>query len=1143
MKKNRCCNDVKSLFYQILRKMKLTMLLLFVTVLTSIAADSYSQSTKLTLRLENVRIEDLLNKIEDQSQFRFFYNEEINLDKKVSIDVSTETITNILEKIFGDKGIHFEIIGRQIILSNSIDSNNNSSQQQKTVSGKVTDSSGGSLPGVSVVVKGTTTGVITDMDGKYTIAKVPANATLQFSFVGMKSQEITVGNKTGINVTLAEESIRIEEVVAVGYGTQKKVSLTAAVGTINSTELTNIPVANVSNALSGQVAGLITAQTSGEIGNDQTEIHIRGLATNGNSSPLVIVDGVPRSFNELNMNDIESITVLKDAAAVAPYGMGGANGVILVTSKHGKTSKPKLSYSGYYGLQNPTTMVKMLNSYDYARMKNIAVKNQDPNAILPFSDEAIAGYKKSVLREADAEYDRYPNSNAIQAVQNRNTPITEHHVSLNGGSEFINYYAGIGYQYQEGMWATSNSNKYNLSLSADIKPTNLTTVGIMLNGYDQVIASPSSSGLSVMSMAQAYLPTDAIYYSNGLLANSQGRTVAGALNSGSRYADTYNNFIQMSVEQLLPFIKGLKVKGVINYNITKGFNKNWTDPAPTYYNINTTVSPYIYSAVVSTDKSSLSESINNNKAKTYQGMLNYDRVFGSHSVSILAVMETRNNLTDLLNASRSNYDINIHELDLGSPNQLNWGNGGTSSKSSQVGYVYRLGYQYEGKYLFEATGRYDGHYYFAPGKRYGFFPAFSVGWRISEEKFIKENAPWINNLKLRGSWGKSGNLAGGPFQYSSGMLVYGNSYVMNNILQQGVSERLEANPNITWEVAKKTDVGFDVDLWNGLLNAQFDYFYEKRDNMLITPDAVIPAEYGIGVAQENQGIMKNSGIDFSIGGKHKFSNGISLNYSFNFTYSANKLLEIAENPITKNDPNRSRTGRALNTPFGLKADGLFQVSDFNPDGTLKAGIPVPQFSKVGPGDIKWVDMNGDGKVDASDETALGYPRLPQINYGLNGGISYKRFNLTFLFQGAAQTNVFIASELAYPFLVGGNAAEISKDYWTPENPNATYPKLYGNGGNNNTRANPYNNDFFKRSGAYLRLKNTQFSYSLPESILKTVQIQSLKLFLSAQNLLTFSQVKDLFDPEMGETGKNDSNERGWYYPKQKAITFGVDVVF
>ncbi|MBO9631506.1 MAG: TonB-dependent receptor, partial [Chitinophagaceae bacterium] len=801
-----------------------------------------------------------------------------------------------------------------------------------TVTGKVVNDKAEPIAGASIVVKGTSTGTSSGENGLFKLQVSSLNVTLEVSYVGYQKTELKLAGRNNVQIVLTPAAAALGDVVVVAYGTQKKTSTTSSVSTLKVADIKNAPTANISNTLNGRVPGLIAAQNSGEPGKDGAEIHIRGVATTGSNGPLVIVDGVPRSFTSIDPNSIESFTVLKDAAAVAPYGMAGANGVILVTTKKGKSGKPVFSYSGYAGIQNPTTLVKMVNAYDYVKLRNLADINagQAPS----YTDEQIEGYRKSVEGAPDADYDKYPNTNVMDAIRNKNTLLTGHNVSLSGGSDNVKYYVGLGYLYQEGLWSSTDRKRYNLVSNIDIKATRTTTVSLSLNAFNEIIKRPASDPNATFSAAQAWWPINPLRYSNGLEAYNNGKRILPFIEVGNRMSDQTKIMSQLSIQQEIPWVKGLNVKGVFSYDPTTYYDKNWNEPAPSSWSINTNTNPYSYTEVLVSGKPSLLAQNQRWKEYTYQGILNYNNSFGKSDITALAVIEARRTNYDYVAASRGNFEFNIPEIDLGSSDKEDWGTGGTSSQTAQVGYVYRLTYAYDGKYFAEASGRYDGHYYFAPGKRYGFFPAFSLGWRLSEESFIRDNFTWVSNLKLRASYGESGNLAGGPFQYSSAMGLSGNAYNWGNAVVQGVGERLEANPNITWERAKKTNIGIEGSFLDNMITLELDYFHEKRNNMLVNPNSAVPVEYGIGLSQVNAGIMSNQGIDLSIGINRSFSKDLRAGITANFTYAKNKLIQTYENAVTLNDPNRSRTGRALYSQFGLKALRLYQQSDFDANNQL-----------------------------------------------------------------------------------------------------------------------------------------------------------------------------------------------------------------
>jgi len=1119
--------------------MRIAIFLLLVGFLQTKATDTYSQNTKLSISFSNTELVKVLDKIENQSEFYFLYNEKlIDATRKVSIEAKDERIEDVLKNLFSGTDVEYSIIDRKIILAPAYLSE--SQQTSKKISGKVTDSNGGSLPGVSIVVKGTTNGVISDNSGNYSLSNIHENAILQFSFVGMKMQEIKVGTQTSISVVLVDESIGLEEVVAVGYGTQKKTSLTAAVAVVKGAELVSKPVSSISNSLGGQLAGVIVAQSSGEIGNDNSEIHIRGVATFGNNAPLVVVDGVPRDLNKLDPNSIESVTVLKDAAAVAPYGMAGANGVILVTTKKGKTGKPTLSYNAYVGFQNPTTIVKMLNSYDYANMMNASTKNADPNATLPFTTDQIAGFKKTVDGTPGADLDKYPNTDAMDLMRNKSTMMTSHNLSLSGGTDVVKYYMGIGYLKQEGMWSTSNLNRYNLLLNLEAKATKTTTVALSINGSNQITGNPSASAVEVFRTAQAYLPVNAYRFSNGLLANSRNTTVESALRTGQRKYDETRLFTQLSIEQELPFIKGLMAKGIFSYDPTTVFNKNWNEPPLTYYNINTSTSSYTYTPVVSTLKPNLYESEDLVKTYTYQGMLNYNNTFGKHAVSALAVMETRKSDYNGLWTSRQNYDIHIQELNLGSSNSSDWGNGGSSFQSTQVGYVYKLTYGYDKKYLIETAGRYDGNYYFATGKKFGFFPSVSLGWRLSEEKFIKDNLDWVTNLKLKASWGKLGNQNIGNYPWQSSYQL-GRDYVFGGVFTQGAALTTLTDPNLRWESTQTSDGGFESSILNGKLNLNISYFYRKTTDILYKPTSSVSTVLGMSLSEMNTGSLKNSGWEIELGHQNKIG-AFKYHINGNFTLIRNEVLDLGVGNVTQ--PNGLIgngtdlfIGHPMQLYYGLVTDGVFlDQADIDSWYLKNDQTSINPKTSARPGDFRYADLNGDGKVDLSNDRKVLGSQIPKYNFSFNLGFEYRNFDFSAIVQGVAGASGMIDGYAGYAFF---NLGTIQEWMWNgrfnPASPvrSPEYPRLQVLG--NAPGVNGQLSDFWVLNASYVRIKNLQIGYTFSQGILKTLHVDGLRIYASAENPITWDHYRKGWDPEI--------NSSGDFYPILATYTFGINLKF
>ena len=985
------------------------------------------------------------------------------------------------------------------------------------------------LPGVSILIKGTQRGTTSDEKGMYSISVPDENAVLVFSFLGYETWEVAVGSRSILDVSLKADSKSLNEVVVVGYGTQKKTSVTAAVSTLKGEEISKIPIANLSNGLGGRLSGVIVKQGSGEPGQDGSNIYIRGVSSTGATQPLLIVDNIPRPFQQLDPNTIESFTVLKDAAAVAPYGVAGANGVILVTTKRGKTGAPVLSYNGYVGFQTPTVLPDFVNSYQYATLRNAAAKNE--GLPIPFSDYALKKYQDG------SDPDAYPTFKDIWGdITNKNTIITAHNVELSGGTDKVKYYTSFGYQRQEGMWATTNTNRYNLAINLDAQATRTTKISLNLNGRVQQAKYPSIATGRLFELIGYLHPLyGPLQFSNGMY----GTFLTGSLfNSGYRNINTTSIYSQLSVEQDIPFVPGLKLKGTIAYDPTMIVNKLWTKPVQRA-SIDTTQKPYVIKdGVFGQTKSSLTEGIDHSNQLTYQAGFNYAGSFGKNNITVLGIFEAKANNQLYLSATRRNFNLSVDEIDMGSSSQADMSTGGSSGIARQMGLVYRVTYDFADKYLLEASGRYDGSYYFAPNQRFGFFPAFSAGWRLSEENFIKNNVSWIDNLKLRASYGEVGALAGSPFQYLSTYSVLGTDYVIGKNAVQGIRERAESNPNITWERAKKSDIGVEATLWKGLLNIEADYFYEKRSNMLMNPDVIVPAEYGVGLSQVNAGIMDNRGIDLSISSTRRFSKDLTVSLGGTFTYAKNKLLKVFESSVTYDNPNRRQTGRSLGTRFGFQDLGYFQVKDFDEAGNLKPGIATQPWGKVQPGDIRYQDQNGDGQINDNDLTSIGDPAAtPRIIYGISPSVRYKGISLDLLFQGAGRVNWYYHPSAIMPFWDTMLPYTHNFDYWTPENPNASNPRLTSSPTVNNSQVS----SFWMGDASYLRLKNATLAYNLPGAVTKKLHMQNLRIYVSGQNMLTWTKLLN-YDPEIGPNNSWMPNG-SWSYPQQKVFSVGLNATF
>jgi len=1021
--------------------------------------------------------------------------------------------------------------------------------QRRDVTGVVTDAeSGNRIQGAVVKIQGTQRGTSTDVDGRFVLSGVETGEMLEISFVGYETKQVSVPASGTIDVSLSVEVGQLDEVVVVGYGTQKRATVTGAVSSIQGDDIAQIPAPNASHSMAGRLPGVSMRPNGGQPGADDPDIHIRGIVTTGANQPLIVVDGVRRdNMRQIDPSSIESITILKDAAAVAPFGMGGANGVILITTKKGRTGKPTISLGASYGFQNPTYLPDMLDAKDYMALQNEAYYNQNPDGTNPpYDPDFVQNYYN--LHQEDPW--RYPNSNFLELF-NRNTPVQSHHLDLSGGTDLLTYRAGLGFFNQQGLFDKVNYRRYNYNVNLESKVTQTTTVGMSLNGSiertNDLDADAQTSGQLFRSFYK-YLPTQNLTYpGTDYWGESSANTPVGVLRSEG-YDRTDRNTLLGSffVEQKI--IDGLRVKGVFSYDPTQINSKSFHVPFR-YYVINLNTTPYSYTEAISlqegTGRPYVWLGLENRRRTnyTYQGYVNYDKTLGDHQITGLFVAEGRNYSENWFSARRNNFSLQIDELGLGSSDRMDFDNDGLSSTGSEVGYVYRLGYSYKQRYIVEAAGRYDGHYYFAPGSRWGYFPSFSGAWRISEERFFEPLKGWLNEFKLRGSWGKAGMLAGQPFQYLTGYSLRGNAYAFGNgSLVQGSRVIREANPNITWEVSTKTDIGFDAYLFNNLVNVEFDYFTERRTGMLLAPQVTLPVEYGLELSEENKGEMANRGFEVNVGVRSRSTSSVTWSVNANASYSRNRMIEVFQTDAERDNPNRTRVGRPFGTPYGYKSLGLFRTEDdINGDGVIDAedGYNVRQFGVIRPGDIRYADLSGpdgrpDGVIDSHDLTVIGYPVYPEWTFGLTPSINWKGFDLTLFFQGSANSSINVRQFMTVPFENNGSNTgyEYFNNRWTPQNQSARYPRATPSPVSNNTQ----NSDFWMVNSSYLRLKTLTLGYSLPDKAKQWLRTGNLRVYLVSNNLLTFSRIKHI-DPEMGYDARETA------YPVIKSTTVGVELTF
>ena len=1005
--------------------------------------------------------------------------------------------------------------------------------QNFMVQGVVADSEGSPLPGVTIIEVGTQNGTVSDLSGKFNLA-VSEKAQLQFSMLSYKT--VVLPAKDMMNVVLVDDALNLDEIVVVGYGTQKKANLTGAVASVRSDEVVRAQAANTSNALVGRLPGLIAKQGSGEPGMDGSEIYIRGVATyQGGTSPTYIIDGIERQaedFARINPSDIESLNILKDAASAAIFGMRGANGVILVTTKRGSAGKTTIDYSGNVSIQSPVRLPEFAGSYDYARLINEYMGSEVYNA------DQIEMFRTG------ADPERYPDTDWYDLVLTRNAVQHNHNLSVSGGGDDIRYFTSFGYVDQGGLWDNLNYERYSLRANIDAKITKTTRLSADISGrIERRNASPQSS-TDIFGQLIRNTPVLVAEYQNGLYAlpDATHPNTLAYTDPSAGYSNARTTVIQTRLEvvQDFPFItKGLSLKGVLSYDRNIYSQKTWSVP-PHLYTLDAT------DQYVETERgsASLRQENQDNEYQEYQGHLTYDRAFGDHQVSGLLMALAR--IENYHNAwvYRSSFDSDIMD-------QINAGNtdgqqlGGYDSERARVSYVGRVNYSYKNKYLFEANVRRDGSENFSPEKRWGTFASVSGGWVISEEKFFRKTRETVNFLKLRASYGTLGNdnTGGVSFPYYSRFDVYGGGnahsgnlsnnmgdYVFGETIVKGLVPGAIANPLATWELSEKTNVGVDAAFFN-MLNLSVDYFLENRSHILAQRNAQIPDSFGATLPMENIGRVRNQGIEAMISLNHKIGN-VRFSIGGNITYARNKILEMAEAEGVS-DLMR-KTGRPIHSYYGYKTDGIFQSYE-EIEAYAKQEVAGVDYATQ-PGDIKYVNVDdSDNVVNANDRTYLGYGNVPEIVYGINGSLNWKFLDFSFLFQGAGHVQVHLTGGVVMPYYNSGNLPEFwVTEHWSEANPEARYPRLA------NSTHNFPNTDFdpvqtYLYDASYIRLKNIELGFTLPQKWLRAIRMQYLRIYVSGQNLLTFSKVPQI-DPE-------NIHNQGWTYPQMKSFNIGVNVKF
>lgn len=1070
-----------------------------------------AQTGTVTVKLRNASVKELFSAIEKQTSYRFSYRDvEIKGKGNVTISATNRELKQLLEGELSKLGLKYTVSGNKIIVTPAAAA---ASAQPKKVTGKVVDANGEPVIGATIKEQGTANGTITDFDGNFTL-DVADNAMIEVSYIGYKSQELqAVAGKT-LSVTLREDTEVLDEVVVVGYGTQKKVNLTGAVSSISSKDITESHASSTSTLLAGRLSGVITTNANG-IPGQGSSVSIRGKSSWNDAPVLYVVDGIQvdkSAFDAINVDEIENISVLKDASA-AVYGSRAANGVILVTTKRGEDGKPKFSFSSNWGISSPTAMPELLNAYEYATLWNEAQTNMGYDINNP-SDESLF-YNEEQLDAAKKN-----SSDWFGETFKKYSLNQKYNISINGGNDRIKYFMSLGYLNDDGMYDGINYNRYNLRANIDAKINNYINVRLDLTGMQSNMNEPYVTPASLFEYTVRRSPLDPIYNLDGTYYDMGSRhPIAERDDSGYRKSNNNNYRAKLGFDVKIPYVDGLKFSALFNY--TRGVNHSKKFQTPyslfLYGDDGSVTNERIFG------KTTLEEEMYKGNNMTTTFTLSYDKTFKDHSITALMVYEQYDAEGATLGASRTNFPFtSIDQIFAGGDDeeQKNWG---SPSQDARKGFVGRLNYNYKGKYMAEFSFRYDGSIKFHPDHRWGFFPSVSLGWRLSEEKFMKSLSN-LDNLKLRASYGLLGNDAVGGWQWQTSY-SFSNQYIFNQSPIKSIISGGIPNTDLTWEKTATYNVGVDASIFKGLLSVEADAFYKRTYDILGSRNASMPGTFGATLPAENYGVVTVKGFELQLNHDNHIGD-FRYHIGGNVSWARNKVIEkdYAEGVEPWNNP----IGKTMGYRTCFVALGLFQTDD--------EASAWPRFKGTNPtaGDIKYADLNNDGILDERDQKVVSpYNNTPEIMFGVNLTASWKWFDLTALFQGAANRNVMLSGFATQMFINGDSNLPkyLYEDRWTPNNTDARYPKAWGPDHPSNTK----NSTFWLYNGNYVRLKNLEIGYSLPKKILSKVNIERLRVYVGGTNLFSIDHLPG-YDPEKQDGGFN-------YYPQQRVYNMGVNITF
>jgi TonB-linked SusC/RagA family outer membrane protein len=1101
--------------------MKATIILV---VIACLHASAGTMAQKITLSGKSMSLENVFKQIHDQTGYQFFYREDLMKQApSVNIDVKNASIEETLKQCFAGLPFTYSVIEKTIVVKPATPVSPIDVPlpvPPVDVQGTIVDESGKPVANASISVKGTTYGVTSDANGKFELKNSQESVSLIITCVGYQKQEITIKGHQVISIKLKPADVSMEEMVIVGYGTQKKTTLTGAVSVASAKDFTDRPVTNISNALQGKLAGVTVTTNNGQPGRDGGTINVRGIGTGLGGSPavagpMVVVDGMVASLGEVNPNDIESVSVLKDASSAAIYGARASNGVILVTTKKGKKGSLHISYDGYFGVQSITRKPDFLPSYQQAQLYNEALVNE--GGVAKWTPDDIR-----MFQDGSDKTGAHPNTDWLALAYSQKGYQSSHNISLNGGDEKTRYMFSVGYFDQQGNVVKTQYEKYNMRFNLNSQVyKNLgfnANIGYLYAPFSEPVSTYATSFSQIIRQVNRISNTVPYKWENGAYGYvSDGSPMAwlesSSANKWQNYTFTGNIGLDYSP------ITGLHLKPSFGYRMANGMQQQFVSDIQYYKGgaAGTPLTPTKYQG-----PNNITNTADRTTYTLLQMLAEYEKAFGQHHFRLLAGASQEYSKYNNFSAYRQGFLNNsITEINAApADGQVAKGYANDWALQSVFG---RLTYDWADKYLFEANLRYDGSSRFAPGKQWGGFPSFSAGWVISKESFFDNLTSTVNLLKLRASWGRLGNQQISNYP-TIATVAPGQVYSFNQALASGIAPKAGANADIQWESTETYGAAIDAAFLKNKLTFSFDLFNKNTNNILMV--LPIGAPYALDAPFQNAGAMTNKGFEINLGYADRIG---KVNYSVNgnMTYTKNTVTDLKGAGPFISGGTFYDVGYPFQSLYGLQAEGIYQTKD-----DVKGTAVIN--SKVGPGDIKYKDQNNDGVIDAKDRVYLG-TYFPKYTFGLTANAGYKGFQLSLFFQGAAGVKASGGN------LIGQIGADVQKptsvflDRWTPDNHSTVFPRAWYKYTQNDPGTNP--SSFWVKDASYVRLKNIQLSYTLPQAWTSKAHLSNVKIFYSGQNVLTFTKFYKWIDPEIGSAGSIYS------YPQVMVNSIGLNVTF